>query len=56
MIHVESGLYSEQVSLMSPIDIEKCLLVLKQVVLIARVDLISCGLYSESGLNFKWSL
>ena len=46
MTLVESGFNSEQVSLMRPFDIEKCVLVLKQVVLIARVILISKGLYS----------
>ena len=41
---VKSGLNSEQVSLMRPIYIEKCILVKKQVVLIARVVLILCDL------------
>ena len=40
MALVESGLNSEQVSLKTPIYIEKCISVLKQVVLIARVVLI----------------
>ena len=40
MVHVESGLYSEQVSLIRPIYIEKSVLVLTRVVLIARVVLI----------------
>ena len=37
---------SEQVSLMTPINIEKCILVQKQVVLIAKVVLISSVHYS----------
>ena len=44
MVLVESGLNSEQVSLMRPFYIEKCILVQKQVV------------HSDGGLNFKWSL
>ena len=45
MVHVESGLLSEQVSLMRSICIENCILVQKQVVLKARVDLIWSGRY-----------
>ena len=41
MVLVESGLNSGQVSLMRQLYIKKCFLVLKQVVLIARVVLIS---------------
>ena len=40
------GLNSKQVSLMRPIYIEKCILVLKQVVLIARMVLFLSGLFS----------
>ena len=43
MVLVESGLNSEYASLMSPIYIENCILVFKQVVLIAKVALISSG-------------
>ena len=46
MVLVRNGLNSEQVLLMRPIYIENCILVLKQVVLIARVVLILSGLYS----------
>ena len=46
IVHVESGLYSEQVSLIRPFNIEKWSWVLKQVVLIARMVIISRGLYS----------
>ena len=57
MVLVESGLNSEQVSLMSVIYIEKCILVLKQVVLIARVVLILSGLYSGILLYIKkWNV
>ena len=42
-----SGLYSEQASLMGPVYTEKCIIVLKQVILIARVVFISSGLHSE---------
>ena len=42
---VEGGLNSQQVSLMRPVYIEKCILVLKLVVLIARVVLIITKLY-----------
>ena len=45
MEFVERCLNIEQVSLMRPISIENCILVLKQVVLIARVVLTSSGLY-----------
>ena len=45
MVLVESGLNSEQVSLMTPILNEKCFLVLKLVVLIERTFLITGGLY-----------
>ena len=45
---VENGHNSEQVSLMRPIYIENCILVLKQVVLMARVVLISNGLNSQT--------
>ena len=48
MVLAESGLNTEQVSLMMPIYIEKCILVLKQVVLIERVVLILGGLYSKT--------
>ena len=41
IILVESGLISEQVSLMRPIYIE---------------NFGTCVLYSEGGLNFEWSL
>ena len=47
---VKSGLDSEQVSLMRPIFIENFILVLKQVVLIARVVLILSGLNSGTSL------
>ena len=53
MVFVESGLNSEQDSLTRPINNDKCTLVLKQVVLIARVALILSGLYREGGLNFE---
>ena len=43
MVLVQSGLNNEQVSLVKPIYIEKYILVLKQVVLLARVVLISNG-------------
>ena len=43
LVLVESGLNSDQVSLMRPVYIEKCILVLKEVVL------------KEGGLNFVWS-
>ena len=57
MVHVESGLKSEQVLLLKPIYNEKRILVYKQVVLIARVVLISRGLYSEILLYmFKYPL
>ena len=47
MVQIESGLNCEvQVLLMRPIYIVKGILVLIQVVLIARVVLISSGLYS----------
>ena len=46
IVLVESGLLSEQVSLLRPICIENCILVLKQLVLIVKVVLISSGLYS----------
>ena len=46
LLLIESGLNSEQVSLMKTIYIENCILVLKQVVLVARVVLISSGLNS----------
>ena len=46
MVLVKSDLNSEQVSLMRPIYIEKYILVMKQVVLVARMVLISRGLYS----------
>ena len=46
MTLVESGLNSEQVSLMRPIYIEKMHFVQKHLVLIARMVLISSGLYS----------
>ena len=47
MVLVESGLnYSEQVSLLRPIYTENCILILKQVVIIARMVLILGGLYS----------
>ena len=48
MVPVKSGLDSEQVSLLRPIYIEKCILVLKQVVLIAVMVFISSGLYSRT--------
>ena len=44
MVLVESGLNSVQISLMRPTYIEQSILELKQVVLIARVVLISSGL------------
>ena len=50
MVLVESGLISEQVSLMRLSNIEKCILVLKQVVLIARVVLILSGLNNGTSL------
>ena len=50
MVLVEGGLNSEQVSLMRPIYTEKCILVLKQVILIARVILIIAELYSITNL------
>ena len=46
IVFVESGLNSEQVSLMTPIYIKNAFLVLKQVVLIARVVFLVSGLYS----------
>ena len=46
MVLGERGLDSEPDSLMRPNYIEKCTLVLKQVVLIARMVLIMSGLYS----------
>ena len=46
LVYVECGHNTEQVSLIRPIYIEKCILVLKQVVLIARVVLILSGLNS----------
>ena len=45
MVLVEGGLYSEQVSLMRPNDIEIRILVLKEMVLIVK-----------GGLNFELSL
>ena len=52
MVLVKSGLNnSEQVSLMRPIYIENWILVLKQVVLIARIVLISSGLYRGTLLS-----
>ena len=47
----ESGLNSDQVSLMRPIYIEKSILVLKQVVLIARVVLNLSGLNTGTLLD-----
>ena len=48
MVLVKNGLNSEQVSLMKLVHIEKCILVVKQVVLIARSVFILSGtlLYS----------
>ena len=45
MVLVESDLNDEYVSLMRPIYIEKCILVLK-----------TNGLITKGGLNFEWSL
>ena len=56
IVLVESDLNNGQLSLMRPIYIENCMLILKQVVLIGRIVLISSGLNSEGGLNFEWSL
>ena len=50
---VESCFNSEQASLMRLIYTEKYVLVLKQVILIARVVLISSGLDSKGGLKFE---
>ena len=47
IVLAESGLNSEQVSLMRPIYIEKCISILKQIVLIERVVLILSGLFSD---------
>ena len=44
MVLIESGINNVQISLMRTINIEKCSLVLKEVVLIERVVLISSGL------------
>ena len=52
MVLVENGLNSEEVSLMRPIYIENCILVLKEMVLIVRMVLISSGLYSVTLLYF----
>ena len=59
MALAECGFNSEQVSLMRPIYFENCIMVLKQVVFIAKVVLISSGLYSRTllysflGIVFK---
>ena len=45
---VESGLNNEWISLIRPIYLENCTPVLEQVVLIARVVLISSGIYSRT--------
>ena len=45
MVVVNSGLNDEQVSFMSPVYIENCISVLKQVVVIVRVVSILSGLY-----------
>ena len=50
---IKSGLNGEQVSLMRPIYTEKCILVLKHVVLITRVVLMSSGLFSGILLYLK---
>ena len=50
-VHVKVVLSNcEQVSLIRPIYIEHCILVLRQVVLIARVVLIPSGLNNETSL------
>ena len=46
LVFVESGLNSEQVSLMKPFNIEKYISVLEQIVLIARIVLLLNGLYN----------
>ena len=51
MVIVESGLNSEQVPLTRPTYTEKCILVLKQVVLIERVVLLISGLNNGILLN-----
>ena len=59
MVLFDSGLNSEQFSLMRPIYIENCFLVLKQVVLIARMVLISSGLYKGTLLctyKYVWKV
>ena len=50
MVLVERGLNSEQVSLIKPIYIENCILVLKQVVLITRVVFIAELYYNTSDI------
>ena len=52
-VPVESGLNGKQVSLMRPISIEKCILILKRVALIGRVVLIPSGLYCGTLLYLK---
>ena len=48
MVLVKCSLASGQDSLMRPICTESCILVLKQLVLIARVVFISSGLYNKT--------
>ena len=53
LVLAEYGLNSQQVSLMRHIDLKKFILILKQVVLMARVVLISSGLNSKTSLHIK---
>ena len=51
MVLVQSGLNNEQVLLMRSMYIEKCILALKHVVSIAKIVLISSGLFAKKGNN-----